>query len=682
MFRGWIPFLDEPVNLTFEVSDVVFALRACGVTKDLECGRRVHCSSLIQGFCGIDISNSLVRMYGRCGSVANALVIFERMPSHSTVSWNALILAYVENGQAGLALEIFFSRMEEEWCSSSTYVAVLMACSSLLEEKEDDWHKTTCLEAAKSVHLQATQKFEGKLSQVIFVANALMETYAKCGSMADAWEVFRGMDSRDVVSWTTVMRGYVRNGEAQVALELFQRMKACKCELDSRAYVVVLSACASLADREEGAQVGGKTVKLKILEKGMEIHSQLETRNRVKKMEGFGGDLLDSRNQEQVFLSGSLVDMYCRCGALVDAQRVFDRTSHGQRNVVLWTALIQGYAENGENEVALRLFSSMDGVRSSRTFLAALTACAGLGAKEQGRLVSGKVVKLSSLENGMEVHARAVEAGVSSDLFVANTLVDMYSKCGSVLDARRCFDRLVSHSIVSWTALILGCAENGENELALDLFRRVSCRANSLTYAAALTACANMGALQSGRKIHAEAEALGFNTAELSLANSLIHEQKGSSDLELAHIGIQQQRSNTRACSHAGLVTKAGDYFQGMRVKPEIQHYHCMIDALGRANLLDEAVELAERRMPWQATAVTWTTILSSCRKWKNVAVAKLAFKAVMRLDRNEGAAYVLMASMFESLELWQEQRSVLAMASSSQNFEGNRTKVIKNRRA
>ncbi|XP_024530858.1 pentatricopeptide repeat-containing protein At3g12770-like [Selaginella moellendorffii] len=345
-----------------------------------------------------------------------------------------------------------FDRMREDSVAPSVaaQLAALKACISLRD-------------------LQAGARIHGHIGDGanIFVANTIVDMYAKCGSMVEARRAFDSIRQHSVVSWNAIIKGYAQRGQGEVALDLFSVMKCRGFKPNAATYVAALKACAALA--VEGA--------MDCLDRGKALHSQAAS-------SGLGSNL---------FVASSLVDMYSKCGDMESAKVVFDAMVH--HDVVLWNSLILGYVDSGDGETALELFSHMQDrgfVPNVRTFTAALAACTALAIREEGTKIEGKLVKVSALEKGNAVHSQLKNAGETWDIYLESALVDMYVKCGSIIEARWIFDRMPRHDVVSWTALIMGHAQSGEGDLALELFSRMQeegCVPNALTYVGALEAC-------------------------------------------------------------------------------------------------------------------------------------------------------------------------------------------------
>jgi pentatricopeptide repeat domain-containing protein 1 len=189
----------------------------------------------------------------------------------------------------------------------------------------------------------------------------------------------------DNLIWNRMLVRYVKAGQHEKAVELFQEMQQKGTAPDTYTFVPVLNACASLGALKEGRQV----------------HEQI----------------IQSGYEADVFLGCSLVHMYAKRGSMEDAQRVFNKMP--SRDVATWTAMISGHVKCGQGQKALELFQQMqqEGVwPNSVTFVAVLNACASIVALEEGR----------------SAHEQIIQSGWDSDVKVGNCLVDLYAKCGSM----------------------------------------------------------------------------------------------------------------------------------------------------------------------------------------------------------------------------------------------------------
>jgi pentatricopeptide repeat protein len=449
-------------------------------------------------------------------------------------SWNMKLAKYVKDGRPEKAMQLF-QQMQQEGMSPDTFtfVQVINACAGL-----------GALENGRLVHDQLIQS---GCESNIFLGNSLVDMYAKCGSIEDAWRVFNKMPSRDVVTWTAMILGHVKCRQGQKALELFQQMQQEGVQPNTVTFVGVINACASVVALEEGRCVNQQIVKC-----------------------GWESD---------VFVGSSLVDMYVKCGSMEDAWRVFNKMP--SRNVVTWTAMISGHVNCGQGQKALELFRQMqqEGVRpDSVTFVGVLNACASVVALEEGKCV----------------HQQIVECGWDSDVFVANSLIDMYAKCGSMEDAWSVFNKMPSRDVVTWTTILGGCAMHGHGKEALKHFeqmREEGVQPNDITFICLLSACSHSGLVDEGMHCY------------------------------------------------ASMVT---DYM----ISAKLEHYTCMVDLLGRAGRLQEAENMV-MAVPCKPQVAAWMALLGACRIRGNVEMAERVAKRILEMEPNNAAVYVLLSNIY-----------------------------------
>ncbi|CAM6048440.1 unnamed protein product [Sphagnum compactum] len=526
----------SPDTFTF-----VPVLNACASLRALKEGRYVH-ERIIQSGCESDVfvRSSLIDMYAKCGSMEDAWSVFTKVPSNDVVSWTAIIFAYVKSGQGQKALELF-QQMQQEGVepNSVTFVGVLNACASV-----------AALEEGRHVHKQIIQSgFESD----VFVCSGLVDMYAKCGSMEDAWTLFSKMPSHDVVSWTAMIFGHVKCGQGQKALELFRQMQEEGVKPNPVTFVAVLNACASVLALEEGRHA----------------HEQI----------------VQSGCESDVFVHSSLVDMYAKCGSMEDAWKVF--TKMPSPDAVSWNAIIFAHVKCGQGQKALDLFMQMhhEGVEpNSLTFVGVLNACASLFALEEGRCI----------------HKQIIECSCETNVFVGNSLIDMYAKCGSMREAWRVFDMMPLRDVVSWNALLSGYAMHGHGKEALGHF-----------------------------------------------------EQMCEAGVEIDGVTFVCLLS---ACSHAGLVYEGLCYFDSISlvygIPAAVEHYTCIVDLLGHAGHLQAAEDMI-KTMSCEPSAAVWRALLSTCRTHGDVEMGEHIAKRVIELEPENAAGYVLLSNTYAAAGKW-----------------------------
>ncbi|CAN6442400.1 unnamed protein product [Victoria cruziana] len=287
----------------------------------------------------------------------------------------------------------------------------------------------------------------------------------------------------------------------------------------------------------------------------------------------------------------SLVGFYVRCGYLEDACQVFDGMT--ARNVVSWTAIISGFARCGRSWECHRLLYRMrlsDLRPNDFTYASVLSAYVGFG----------------SLGRGRGVHCQTIRSGFNARTHVANALVTMYAKCGSVHDSWKIFCEISSRDLISWNAMIAGFAQHGLAGQAIGLLTEMV-----------------------EEKIEPDAITL---------------------------LGILS------SCRHAGLVDEGWNYFHFMvdeyGIEAELDHYACIVDLLGRAGRIDDAHDFIND-MPMKPNAIIWGSLLSACRQYHNFRVGIWAAKNRLLLEPNCAATYVQLANLFASAGYWEDAAKV-----------------------
>ncbi|XP_057844583.2 pentatricopeptide repeat-containing protein At2g03880, mitochondrial-like [Cryptomeria japonica] len=632
----------QPDEFTF-----ASVLPACAKMGDLEQGMDIHQSIEDRGISSnVVVATALVDMYAKCGSIDRARELFDKMPERNVVSWTAMIAGYAQIGFVEKALETF-KRMSLAGVkpNSTTFASILPACT-----------KMGALEQGMDIHQSIT---EGGYRSDVVVASALVDMYAKCGSIDKARKLFDGMRQKDVVSWNALIAGYALNGFIEKALETFKEMQLTGVEPDSTTFASILPIC----------------TKMGALEKGMGIHQIIKDR-------GISSDVIAT----------ALVDMYAKCGSLDKACELFDKIP--QRDVISWTAMVGGYAQNGFVEKALETFKQMQlaGVRPNpTTFVSILPACAKMGA----------------LEQGINIHKSIMEGGFLSDIIVGNALVDMYAKCGCIDKARELFDKMPRKNVVSWNAMLGGYAQNGFVEKALETFKQMQLagiKPNSTTFASILPACAKMGALEQGMDIHQSIMEGGFLLDNI-VGNALVDMYAKCGSIDKARelfdrlpqkdviswnamiAGYAQngfckdafkifelmQHSRTYpnivsfacilyACSYAGLVDEGCTYFNQMKspyyITPTVDHYVCMVDLLGRAGYLEDTLKFIIK-MPVKPVVVVWMCFLGACRSHMNIGLGVYIATVLFDLDSKNAATYVLLSNIYAEVGRWSEVEMV-----------------------
>lgn len=428
----------------------------------------------------------------------------------------------------------------------------------------------------------------------LLVRNGLIHFYAERGLLKHARKVFDESFYRDVVTWTTMIDGYAAHNCSDEAMGLFNLMLLGDVEPNEVTLIAVLSACSEMGDLEMGRRVH-ENVEKKNMKCSLSLHNALldmyvKCGNLVDARE-----LFDEMETRDVYTWTSMVNGYAKCGDLESARSFFDQTPH--KNAVSWSAMIAGYSQNNNPKESLKLFHEMIGeglVPMEHTLVSVLSACG----------------QLSCLNLGNWIHQHFV-VGNRKPLGVtlANALVDMYAKCGSIDAAAEVFSAMLERNLISWNSMIAGYAANGRAKQAIDVFNQMR----------------NMG----------------FKPDNITFVSLLT------------------------ACSHGGLISEGREYFGTMEkkfgIKPRKEHYACMVDLLGRTGLLEEAYKLITS-MPMQPCEASWDALLNACRMHGNVELARLSASNLLSLDPEDSGIYVLLANICANDRKWSDVRRVRSL--------------------
>ncbi|KAK0607572.1 hypothetical protein LWI29_016884 [Acer saccharum] len=532
-----------------------------------------------------------------------------------------------------------------------TFPFVLSACAKSL----------ACSEGAQVHGAIVKMGFEGD----VFIANSLIHFYGECGEIDYGRKVFDEMSERNVVSWTSLICGCARRDKPKEAVDLFFHMVEEGVRPNSVTMVCVISACAKLQDLELSERVCAyidesemkvntlmvnalvdmymkcgavDTVKrfldecedrdlvlcntvmsnyvrlglareaLSVLDK-MLLHGPRP--DRVTMLSAISasaqlGDLLCGRWCHgyvlRIGLEGwdsicnAMIDMYMKCGKQESACRIFDGMSN--KTVVSWNSLIAGFVRNGDVESAWGIFEEMPekDLVSWNTVLGAYMqesmfeeAIELFRVMEREGITADRVTMvavasacayLGALDVAKWIYTYIKKSEIHCDMQLETALVDMFARCGDPQSAMQVFNKMEKRDLPAWTAAIGAMATKGNGEQAVELFNKM---------------------LKQGMKPDA-----------------------------VVFVGV------LTACSHGGLVEQGWQLFRSMKevhgISPQIVHYGCMVDLLGRAGLLGEALDFI-KSMPMEPNDVIWGSFLAACRTHKNVDMATYATERITEMS-------------------------------------------------
>lgn len=293
----------------------VSLISACSHSRDLEMGRWIHSHLKRRGTTiTVPMATALINMYSKCGLIETARTVFNEMTNRNIVSWNSMILAYVEQGfftEAFILFDLIKSEMVEP--DEVTMLGLVTACRNFgaLNHGRQIHSYIVCI----GLHKKA------------IVCNALIDMYAKCGSMNEANRVFNQIPEKDVISWTSMIVGHAINGEGKEAVFAFQQMRASGVEPNGITFIGILSACDHAGLVESGQDI------YEIMCKEYSIEPEIEH-------------------------CGCMVDILSRAGLLDEAYN-FVKSMPVQPNAVIWRMLIGACRIHGDVDLGASLVEGL-----------------------------------------------------------------------------------------------------------------------------------------------------------------------------------------------------------------------------------------------------------------------------------------------------------------------------------
>ncbi|XP_050384227.1 pentatricopeptide repeat-containing protein At2g13600-like [Argentina anserina] len=557
-----------------------------------------------------DVSwTALISGLMKCGKVEEAMWYFERNPFRNVISWTAGISGLVQNGRSFEALKLFRTMFESGVRPNDvTFSSVVRGCVDFVE-----------FGLGMSVMgLIVKVGFERNVS----VLNSLITLFVRMGEMGLARRVFDQMGKRDVVSWTAILDMYVGTGELREARRIFDEMP----ERNEISWSVMIARYSQSGYPKEAVELFGLMIENRLVPNVSCLASILSALASLKGLllgMSIHAHVLKFGLEKHVFISSSLIDLYCKCGKTEDGRLAFDLLS--QKNVVSWNSMVGGYCLNGQMEEAKLLFdripvpntvswnTMVGGYLENKEFdnvfkvFNEMLMCGETPNRSTFSSVLCGCASIASLDKGKNLHGIAIKHGMQYDVFVGTALTDMYAKSGDIESSKKVFDRMPEKNEVSWTVMIQALAENGFAEGSLLLFeemRRTSIVAPN----------------------------------ELMLSSVLF------------------------ACAHTGLIDEGLQYFNSMEcvygIKPRGRHYTSVVDMLSRSGHLSEAEDIIES-MPFEPEINAWAALLSGCNRYRNEKIAERTARKLLELAERNYAGYVMLSNIYALAGRWIDVRKI-----------------------
>lgn len=553
-------------NVRLNETTFLTTLSACARSGSLSEGKEVHCLVLKSGLeCFELLGSSLLYFYASCLKIEDAKRVFDELRGGNELLWSLLLVGYVQCNLMGEATELFVNMPKRDvlaWTAMiSWYAKSEDGCKRALELFK--WMMSDRV-APNEFTLDCVVRASGRLGELCVgkavhgilikygfesdesIGGALLEFYCVCGAVHCAKRVYDRIESPSLNASNSLIGGLVLMDRIEDAKRIFNRLK----EKDSVSYNLMI--------------------------KGYATSGQVDESER----------LFESMPHRTIISSNTMISVYSRNGDIDKASKIFEETKE-ERNPVTWNAMMSGYIQNHQHEEALELYATMHKLsidRTRSTFSALIHACSCLG----------------SLQSGQALHGHLIKTPFESNVYVGTSLIDMYSKCGSITDAEASFICIGSPNVAAWTALINGYAQYGLVSKAMLLFEKMLKQGiipNAATFVAILSACCRAGLVNEGMRI--------FHLMEKNYG-----------------------------------------------VNPTLEHYACVVDLLGRSGCLQEAMEFIQE-MPIEPDAVIWGALLNACWFWMDMELGERVAEKMLSLDPKPASAYILLSNMYAVLGKW-----------------------------
>ncbi|PKU75275.1 putative pentatricopeptide repeat-containing protein At5g59200, chloroplastic [Dendrobium catenatum] len=479
----------------------------------------------------------------KCDMMEDALELFHRMPSRDVVSWTALI-----SGYSGSFSAVDLGKALE------LFVFLVRSREAIPNEFTYDTILRVCtklesLDFGTMVHACLLRcGFESDSP----IGGALIEFYCHCDAVEDAHQVFEEMSSPCSTISKAIIAGLLSAGRIVDAEIVFGRMLN-PCPFSYNQMIKAYAQVGRMADAKS---------------------------------------LFDKMPCKNIVSLNTMITVYHKAGEFEQSLRIFDSIKE-ENNTVTWNSMISGFVQNEEPVEALKLYTLMQYVpiTSSRsTFSALLRACASIG----------------TLKQGMMLHAQLCKSPFGSNVYCGTSLVDMYAKCGNIVDAKVSFLEIVSPNVASWTALINGLAQHGSGTEAV---------------------------LEFGRMV-----------------------KQGIEPNVVTFVGL------IMACCREGMVDEGMKFFRSMEkcygLAPTVEHYACVVDLLCRSGRIREAEDII-LDMPIEADGVIWGSLLNACWFFMDLEVGERVAWRLLCLNSKHISTHVVMSNIYAKLGRWEEVMKV-----------------------
>ncbi|XP_048232161.1 pentatricopeptide repeat-containing protein At2g40720 [Ricinus communis] len=614
-------------------------------------GKQIH-SYIVRNMLNFDpfLETALIDTYFKCGRPTEARYLFKKLKDRSNiVAWNVMIGGFGENGLWENSLEYYLlAKTENVKVVSSSFTCTLSACG-----------QGEFVSFGKQVHCDAIKVgFEDDP----YVHTSLLTMYGKCQMIESAEKVFNEVPDKEIELWNALISAYVGNGYAYDALRIYKQMKLCTVLSDSFTILNVLTS-SSMAG---------------LYDLGRLIHTEIVKRPL----------------QSSITIQSALLTMYSKFGDSNYANSIFSTMK--ERDVVAWGSVISGFCQNRKYKEALDFFRAMEAdlVKPDSDIMASIiSACTGL----------------EKVDLGCTIHGFVIKSGLQLDVFVASSLLDMYSKFGFPERAGNIFSDMPLKNLVAWNSIISCYCRNNLPDLSINLFSQVlrnDLYPDSVSFTSVLAAISSVAALLKGKSVHGYLVRLWI-PFDLQVENTLIDmyikcgllkyaqhifERISEKNLvawnsmiggygshgecskaielfdEMRSSGIKPDDvtflSLLSSCNHSGLIEEGLHLFEMMKMKfgiePRMEHYVNIVDLYGRAGCLGDAYSFV-KNMPVEPDRSIWLSLLCSCKIHLNLELGEMVANKLLNMEPSKGSNYVQLLNLYGEAELWDRTANLRA---------------------
>ncbi|OAY81752.1 Pentatricopeptide repeat-containing protein, chloroplastic [Ananas comosus] len=626
-------------NPTITLSILEAHLRRC---RDPKHFLQIHAQMTVSGFIHDTFAASRLLAFSATSPFLDldySLHILHQIQNPNGFICNSVIRAHVHRNRPSCCLPLYKSMLRSHFVVDNyTYPILIHACAARFSVIE-----------GKQMHTHVSKL---GFDSDVYVVNTLINMYSVCGNLGDARMMFDKSPVLDSVSWNSILAAYVQAGDAEEAVRIFAQMPE-QNTIAANSMIALFGKCnrpvdaRNLFDTMQSRDIVTWTAMISCYEQNglfreaLEVFSKMPEKERsvdevlmlsvlsacaqsavIKQGESMHSLIVKVGLESHVNVQNAIIHMYTSCSDVKAAQRLFDSSSYLDQ--VSWNSMLAGYLKCGLVGDARVMFDKMPhkdvvswstmvtGYAQHDRFVETLdlfNEMQNRGIKpDETTLVSviSACTHLSALEQGKWVHTYIRRQGIAVNVFVGTTLIDMYMKCGCMETALEVFDMMEERATSTWNAVILGLAVNGLVKESLEKFSEME----------------KVGVAPSG----------------------------------ITFVGV------LGACRYAGLVAEGRHNFKLMQQKygiaPNIKHYGCMVDLLGRVGFVKEAEELI-KSMPFSPDVATWGALLAACKKHGETEIGERVGKELIELEPQHDGFHVLLSNIYASKGMWENVKEL-----------------------